>query len=379
MPWLLRSSAASLNNKPLMRMSTSAAARHPVLIVSCLVAAILPGLTGCSRPASITFLEVPPASVGGVDSSGVLRGRVLGQHRGQHILLYAFADSRWWVQPSASASRTEIADDGSWKAKIHLGTEYAAALTEDDSSPSAFLEAVPTVGKKIKAIAVVKGSESDGLLAEDADEPTLRFGGLQWRVRTVPGNYASKTNEYSSGNAFVDDSGALHLRLSRGAHGWVCSEVHTVRSLGYGNYTLSVGDTSHLEPAVMFSAYNFFEQTADGDHRELAVHLTRRGVTSNTNAEFSIQPSFVPVNFYHFNVPSGPLKLDLTWHPDESALLVLRDQIPVGHPVASWLFKTGVPRSDDTHFDLNVCNFGYAPTPPTHNAEVIVKSFQFYP
>ncbi len=351
----------------------------PTLSVSCLLVAILPVLTGCNRSASITFLEVPAASSGGVDSSGVIRGRVLGKHRGQHILLYAFADSRWWVQPIASASRTEIADDGSWNAKIHLGTEYAALLTKDESLPSPFLEALPTVGKKIEALAIVKGSESDGLLPEDSSEPTLRFSGLQWKLRTIPGSYASKTNEYSSGNAFVDTSGALHLRLSRGTHGWVCSEIRTVRSLGYGNYTLSVGDTSHLEPAVMFSAYNFFEQTADGDHKELAIHLTRRGVATNTNAEFSIQPSFVPVNFYHFNVPSGPLKLNLSWHPDEAKLLVLRDQVHVGRPVASWQFKTGVPRSDDTHLYFNFCNFGYASTPPTHDAEVIVKSFQFYP
>jgi hypothetical protein len=360
-------------------MTRSAGKLTLTIIASCLFVALLQMLTGCTRSASITFLEVPAASIGGADSAGVIRGRVPGNHRGQHILLYALADSRWWVQPTASASRTEIADDGSWKAKIHLGTKYAALLTNDDSSPSPFLEALPTVGMKIQALAIVTGSENDGLLPEDSNEPTLRFSGLQWRVRTIPGSYASKTNEYSSNNAFVDDSGALHLRLSRGAHGWVCSEVHTVRSLGYGDYTLAIGDTSDLEPAVMFSAYSYFEQTSDGDHKELAIHLTRRGVASNTNAEFSIQPSFVPVNFYHFDVPSGPLKLDLNWHPDGAALSVLPGQFPAGRPVASWLFKTGVPRSDDTHLYFNFCNFGYAPTPPTHDTEVIVKSFQFYP
>ena len=352
---------------------------HPTIITSCLLVAFLPLLNGCTRSSSIIFLEVPPASSGGADSAGVIQGRVLGEHRGQHILLYAFADSRWWVQPFASSSRTELAVDGSWKAKIHLGTEYAALLTKDDSLPSPFLDALPTVGRKIQALAIVKGREGDGLLPEDSSEPTLRFSGLQWRVRTVPGSYASKTNEYSSSNAFVDSSGALHLRLSRSSHGWVCSEVHTVRSLGYGDYTLTIGDTSDFEPAVMFSTYNYFERTPDGDHKELAIHLTRRGVASNTNAEFSIQPSFVPVNFYHFNVPPGPLKLDLNWHSDEAALAVLPGRLPAGRPVASWLFKTGVPRSDDTHLYINFCNFGYASTPPTHNAEVIVNSFQFYP
>jgi hypothetical protein len=364
---------------PSLWLTSSGGTLTPTIIASCLLAAILPVLTGCTRSASITFLEVPAASYGGIDRGGVIRGRVLGKHRGQHILLYAFSDSRWWVQPLASAAHTEIADDGFWTARIHLGTKYAALLTEDNSSPSPFLEALPTVGKKIQAIAVVRGSESDGLQPEDSNEPTLRFNGLQWRIRTVPGNYALKSNEYSSSNAFVDDAGALHLRFSRGAHGWVCSEVHTVRSLGYGNYTFAIGDTNDLEPAAMFSAYNFIEQTADGDHRELAIHLTRRGVASNSNAEFSIQPSFVPVNFYHFNVPSGPLKIDLNWQPDEAALSVFGGKSPAGQPVASWLFKTGVPTSNDTHLYFNFCNYGYATTPPTHNAELVVNSFQFYP
>ena len=218
------------------------------LIASCIACVVLFGLAGCSKPASITFLEVPPASAGGANSSGMIKGRVIGKHRGQYIQLYVFADSRWWVQPFVSASRTEIADDGVWKAQIHLGTTYAAILTKDDSTPRPFLDALPTVGKKIEAIAIVKGGDGVGLPPEDSSEPTLRFSGLEWRVRTIAGNYAFGTNEYSSRNVTVDASGALHLRLSRGAHGWTCSEIHTVRSLGYGNYSAESRTQAILSP-----------------------------------------------------------------------------------------------------------------------------------
>jgi len=105
---------------------------NPTIITSCLLVVFLPLLNGCTRSSSIIFLEVPPASSGGADSAGVIQGRVLGEHRGQHILLYALADSRWWVQPFASSSRTEIAVDGSWKAKIHL-----------DGSPEGYAVDVP--------------------------------------------------------------------------------------------------------------------------------------------------------------------------------------------------------------------------------------------
>ena len=295
-------------------------------------------------------------------------------------MLYAFADSRWWVQPFAYSPRTEIEEDGSWKAKIHLGTEYAAVLSRDDGPTAPFVDVLPATGKEVDAVAIVKGIEHPTLPPEDqVPGRTLRFSGLEWSVRTVPGDYGTKMNEYRSENVFVDGSGALHLRLTHNFRGWVCSEVHTVRTLGYGNYTLSISDTDRLEPAVMFSVFTFFERPTDGDHRELTIHLTRRGVASNTNAEISTQPSFVPTNFYHFNVPSGPLALGLNWRHDEADFSVGRGQTPATQPVVSWPFKTGVPIPDDTHLYINFCNYGYAPIAPTHDAEVVVKSFEFYP
>jgi len=358
---------------------TWSAMRFPRALPSCFLSVIFLVSSGCTRSASVVFSDVPPASSGGVDSLDLIQGRVLGEHRGFHILLYSFADTRWWVQPFVSSSRTEIAADGSWKAKIHLGTKYAAVLTRDDSKPPPFLDALPTIGTKVRALTVVDGIQGDGLLREDANEPTLRFGGLIWRVRTIPGSYASKSNEYTATNAFVDSAGALHLRVSHGVHGWMCSDIHTERSLGYGNYRIAIEDTNRLEPAAMLSLYNYIEEAPDGDHKEIAIHFTRRGIASNTNGEFSIQPSYLPVNSHHFNVPSGTLNVDLNWHPDDAALSILPAVTTARRPVISWVFKTGVPRSDDTHFYLNFCNYGYALTPLTHDVEVIVNSFKFYP
>ena len=363
-----------------MWMTTVVAKLTPTLTASCLLAFILPVITGCTRSASITFLEVPSASSGGIGSTALVRGRVSGRYRGRHIFLYTYADGRWWIQPFASAPRTEISADGSWKAQIHLGTEYAALLSKEDSLPPLSVEVLPTAGKNIEAVALVKASGNGVLPPKDSSRGRfLRFSGFEWKVRTQPGDYGAKTNEYSFDNVYVDESGALHMRLSRNDRGWVCSELQTVRSLGYGDYAVDIRDASHLEPAVMFSAYTYFERATDGDHRELAIHITRRGIASNKNAEFRIQPAFVPANFYHFDAPSGPLKLGLNWQPDEAGFSVSRAAAPVAQPKASWMFKTGVPRSDDTHLYLNLCNYGYAPAPPTHDAEVVVNKFEFYP
>jgi hypothetical protein len=350
------------------------------LIPSCLLATVLVSMSGCGHPASITFLEVPPASSGGGAVTASIRGRVVGPHRGRHIVLYAFADQRWWVQPFMSAPLTEIAEDGSWNAQIHLGTKYAAVLRKDDGLPPSLLDNVPVIGKSTEAVAIVKASGSD------ADPPDLllsskilRFSGLDWQVRTIPGDYASKTNEYSSDNISIDGSGALHMLMTRGARGWVCSEISSVRSFGYGDYNLEVQDVSHFEPAIMFSAFTFAQQPEDGNHRAMDIHITRRGEPSNTNAEFVVQPSFVPANFYHFNAPSGPLTLHLKWSPERAEFSASRTRLPGLQPRTAWEFTTGVPTPDDAQVHINFCNYGNARIPPQHNAEVVVKSFEFLP
>jgi hypothetical protein len=278
-----------------MWMTKMIAKLTSTLIISCPMAAVMPLVTGCTRSASIVFLEVPPASAGGIGTSGLIRGKVIGRHRGRHIVLYAFADSRWSVQPFESSAHTEISADGSWKAQIHLRTEYTAVLSKENSLPSQFLDALPTVGKIIDAIAVVKGGGIEMPAPEDPSRgTTLRFSGLQWKVRTIPGDQGSKTNEYSSDNVYVDDFGALHLRLNRNSHGWVCSEVHSVRSYGYGTYSVDISDVAQLEPAVMFSAFTYFDKPLDADHRELAIRLTRRGVASAQTLSLVSSPHLFP-------------------------------------------------------------------------------------
>jgi hypothetical protein len=109
------------------------------------------------------------------------------------------------------------------------------------------------------------------------------------------------------------------------------------------------------------------------------IHITQRGEPSNTNAEFVVQPSFVPANFYYLNVPAGPLVLQLKWSPDRAEFSASHAQSPEGKAIESWVFNTGVPIPDDAQIHINLCAYGNARIPPTHDAEVVVKSFEFFP
>jgi hypothetical protein len=65
------------------------------------------------------------------------------------------------VQPFADQPFTTIQPDSTWKSATHLGTEYAALLVEPGFRPPPILDALPTVGGDVAAVAIAKG-ESDG-------------------------------------------------------------------------------------------------------------------------------------------------------------------------------------------------------------------------
>jgi hypothetical protein len=261
-----------------------------------------------------------------------------------------------------------------------LGTKYAALLSKDDTLASPLLEALPAVGENVEAVETVNAVGNYVSVARIMSQAkTLRFSGIDWQVRTDDGDYGGRTNEYSSDNVFLDDSGALHMRITRNAGGWVCSELQSVRSLGYGDYRLEAEDVGRLEPAIMFSLFTYLAQPADGDNREMDIHITRRGEPSNKNAEFVVAPYFVPANFYYFDVPDGPLALQLKWSPDRAEFSASRAKSPNERPFESWIFNTGVPRADEAKIYINLCNYGNARIHPTRNEEVVVKSFDFFP
>jgi hypothetical protein len=91
------------------------------------------------------------------------------------------------------------------------------------------------------------------------------------------------------------------------------------------------------------------------------------------------QPSFVPANYYYLNVPTGPLELRLNWLPDSAEFSAGTPDVSHIPKPESWIFSTGVPKPDDSRIYMNLCNYGNARIPPTHDAEVVVKRFDFFP
>jgi hypothetical protein len=150
----------------------------------------------------------------------------------------------------------------------------------------------------VLAVASVKG---EGFLPT-AWKP-LRFSGYDWEVRTIASDRGGGTNNpYSGYNAFKDISGALHLRITKKDGKWVCAEMRTTRSPAYHTYVVTVRDTSHLEPASVFSMITW-DDNGDPHDREMDVEISRSDDAANkNNAQFGVRPFYVPGNLARIEV-----------------------------------------------------------------------------
>jgi hypothetical protein len=269
--------------------------------------AVLLLLGGCDRWSGnsapcIVFTKVPAADVGGPDKLGTIEGRAPGARPGQQIVLYAKSEELWWVQPVGDHPFTKIEDDSKWKSQIHLGPEYAALLVQPGYNPPETAETLPGRGGGIEAVAVINGP---GPAPAPIPPKMIHFSGYDWIVRSAASNRAGTRNSFDPANAWTDERGALHLRITRGQGKWICAEIKLARTLGYGTYRFVVRDTSQLEPSAVLTLLTWDGLGTEQNRRELDVEISRWGYRENENAHYVVQPYFIPANIVRFRVPGG--------------------------------------------------------------------------
>ncbi len=344
-----------------------------------LAALCLLGACGPAPPAgppAIAFRTIPPADEGGPDRLDPIEGRVAGSRRGQHVVVYA-RSGVWWVQPFADTPFTAIQADGTWRTTTHLGTDYAALLVEPGYKPPPRAPELPSVGGGVLAVATVKGAAGPAVPAT-----TLQWSGHQWKVRTVRSDRGGRgQNTYSSANVRTDAEGALRLRLSTRADGWVCAELSLLRGFGYGTYRFVVRDIGHLDPRAVLTLFTWDETASDEKHREMDIEISRWGDPASKNAQFVVQPFFVPANVARFAAPAGVLTHTLRWEKEQATFTTIEGRPGRPNPkrVAEYAFRSGVPAPGNETVRINLYAFGTFEPGSRIDNEVVVESFEYLP
>jgi|ERR1700752_3973761 len=323
---------------------------------------------------SIEFTVIPQAEEGGPDKRAPIAGRVVGSRPGQQIVLFAKAGN-WWVQPTTDQPFTAIDADSKWANSTHLGTEYAALLVEAGYRPPPTADILPGEGGAVVAVKTVPGANSG-----QARPTTLQFSGYEWQVRNVGSNRGGRPNNYDTANAWTDANGFLHLRIAQNAGQWTCAEVKLARSLGYGSYVFVVRDVAQLEPAAVLSMFTWDDEDAGQNHREMNVELSKWADAVNKNAQYVVQPYYVPANVFRFNVPAGPLTHSFRWEPGRVAFKTVRGSTANGPSVvAEQSFTSGVPAPGGESIHLDLYIFGNAQKPLQNDVEVVIEKFEYLP
>ena len=348
-----------------------------------LVPALLLVLAAChTRPANsppaIVFDKVPKADAGGPNKLDAVEGHVVGLQPGQQIVLYALSQDLWWVQPFSDRPYTTVGKGSRWASQIHLGTKYAALVVNQGYKPPQTTETLPAVGPGIAAVTV-----ADGVGETPAKPPDkiLHFSGYDWIARSAASYRGGSFIVFIPENAWTDERGALHLRMTRRPPDWGGAEVKLTRSLGYGTYRFTVRDISHMEPEATLSLFTWDGVGTEDNRRELDLELGRWGFQNNDNAQYVVQPYYVPLNIVRFKAPGGVLTHSLHWEPGRATFQTVLGSGETAKPqvVQKHVFNAGVPTSGGENVRINLYPFLKGQVPLKNEDEIVIDKFEYLP
>jgi hypothetical protein len=205
---------------------------------------------------------------------------------------------------------------------------------------------------------------------------SVLFDGYTWTVKASSRKIGPGPNLFSPDLAWVDNNGALHLRIAKVGGRWSVSEVINQASLGYGTYSWSVqADLDRLDRQVVLGLFTWNDDPAY-NHRELDVEFARWGNAADpTNGQFVVQPYDTPANLLRITQVPGfaTTTHGFTWRPDRV------DFFSSAAPT-SWAYSgPDVPRPGGENSRMNLWLFrGVAPS-NSQPAEVVITDFTFTP
>jgi hypothetical protein len=332
---------------------------------------------GTKNQPTIEISKIPPAAEGGRDRVETIAGRVIGARAGEQIVVYA-ESGPWWVQPWPDKPFIPVQADSTWSTPTHLGYEYAALLVEPGYHPPPTLDEAPIAGGAVALVKIVKGL---GTLPPHPTE-ALRFSGYDWKIQTSDAVRGGVNNLYDADNVWTDSSGAMHLRITKKEKGWTCAHVILARSLGYGTYRFVVRDTSHLEPAAVLSMHTFDTWGGEQHYREMDVEIGHWGdAGSKENAQYGVQPFYVPGNVAQFREPIGTLTHTMVWEPGRVSFKTVRGSstAPGAPMVAEHVFTSGIPTPGREFLEFMLYFVASDKNPLEKGTEVVVEKFEYLP
>lgn len=227
------------------------------------------------------------------------------------------------------------------------------------------------------------------LAAAGAGATTLHFSGYDWTVKS--GNdLGPGPCDWSDSNAWVDASGALHLKISNVDGAWYCAEIESVQRLGFGEYQFWVeGAIDTLDQNVVLGLFDYPtpDVGADGTN-EIDIEIARWGHPEWPNLNYTVWPAQAGLapgsKTYSFSLNGTFTTQRFTWRRGSILFRSLN-----GHrndnqfPIAKWSYA---PAKAAKHIPqkplpvhLNLWLFEGHPPTDGQEVEIVIRSFTYRP
>jgi hypothetical protein len=111
------------------------------------------------------------------------------------------------------------------------------------------------------------------------------------------------------------------------------------------------------------------------------IEVSRFGDPAAKNAQYVIQPNYVPTNVERFTIPSGPLTYSFRWEPGRVSFRTVRalNGRSSAPAVADHVFTSGIPTHGIESVRMNLYDFHNAKIPIKSGAEVVIEKFEYLP
>jgi hypothetical protein len=158
-----------------------------------------------------------------------------------------------------------------------------------------------------------------------------------------------------------------------------CAELNLTRSLGFGTYRFVVQNSGDLGPSAVVSMFTYDEASVDEARRELDVELSRWGNPESKNAQFVVQPFYVPENVVRFDAPAGRMTYTFRWQPESATFKATRGSAPSGPSISQHVFTAGIPQATGQTVHIDLYEFHHSRSSLQLPAEVVIEKFEYLP
>ncbi|MDP6631411.1 MAG: glycoside hydrolase family 16 protein [Kiritimatiellia bacterium] len=192
----------------------------------------------------------------------------------------------------------------------------------------------------------------------------ITFAGRTWEVRQSASPAAAGENCWAGDvhNAWVDDRGRLHLKITRRGDVWTCAEIYSSDSYGYGTYTFRVASAvGAMDRNVVLGLFTWDNDAPRaGKLHEIDIEFTPWSRVFGENLHYSVQPVMGPDtdNGQYDERTDGvfmPGDIGMsvhrfTWTPGYVDFASMSGPSETGAVLHSWRFTADNParRSNDT-------------------------------